>query len=77
MKTTKAGNFVFTPNELERYARDQFAQGYSMAKRDLANEPAEAKLPNIKAATDLLEQTSKIMSRAGSLIGKANHDNSR
>lgn len=75
MKVTRAGNFVFTPDELEFHNRQHHAQGYQRAKTELA--PVEAKLDNIKATTALLEQAGKVMSRAGYLIGKVNHDNSR
>lgn len=75
MKTTRTGNLVMTEHEYNLAMRNAFDRGVE-AERNSSSAKKE-ELARTQAVTALLEQAGKVLSRAGYMIGKDNHDNSR
>lgn len=75
MKKSSAGNIVLTPAELDRKIQEGYVHGYQVAQKEstVIYQKAQA----MAAATKLMEEAGRMMSRAGYMIGKVNNDNSR
>lgn len=72
-KETKAQREARFANQLAYVEQTAYKRGQLDAQEFLATQTQPAKLAQIKAATDLMEQAGKIMSRAGYMIGKINN----
>ncbi len=64
-------------NEVDTAIASAHFRGVIEGRETAIKETQEVKLAQIRAATELLEQAGRIMSRAGYMIGKINGDNGR
>ncbi len=74
---TKKAPKLYTQEEFDRMQEQRDSTGYYRGVADTEAKYRQIKVDQVRAATELMEQAGRIMSRAGYMIGKINGDNSR